>query len=1062
MGDMALFLRNGAWLFMLVLMAGLPRSSEAQATINNLDQPFFLRSWTDEQALPNTTINAITQTRNGYLWLGTEAGLARFDGVRCQVFGINEGLKNIQISALAEDAQGALWIGTAGGGISRMFEGEIKTYTIKDGLLGNTIRTILVDTNDDIWIGTTLGLSRLRQGVFQPVYKELAPANITGTVQDLSGNIWISTVNRGLFCLREGKLSPVTWPADDSTTNQLTKINARCLLVDSDNNLWMGMLDYSIVCQKDGKFIQYTGDANHLGYAVPTSLAQTSDGAIWVATLDRGLSYLPKGSRSFNRVRRADGLPDDSILSMYADHNQHLWIGNQAGGLTRLSPKQFDLYHVMESTYSHQYVNTTNRALNTIYHVYQDTSECSRYSLAQTTNGAMWVGTYGQGLMLWNTNVNHFEPYLQRLGKTVQYHLLVDCVLGASDGSLWWGAGPCVFQSKGGVLLNTNYNYLPWLIGQRVLSLCENKDGGMWVGLDNGQVRLLKTNSAVLIEGLPNYPVTDLAQAADGTLWISSLGGGLSRWQNGQLTRFTTLEKLNSDLVRTLYLDAEGTLWIGTDGGGLNRWANGQMTGFTTRDGLIDNIVLQILDDDDGQLWLGCNRGICRLSKRALEDLALEKPEARRQLTPFVIDTSEGLVSEQCIANFNAALKTKSNFLCFSTTKGYAMINPHKFKVPNREPTVLPENVLVDNKIFKGQVWSIPTESDAGPDKLPHPVTTFLPGRHSFEFHYTGIEFDAPEKIQFRYQLAGWDPGWNVVGEVRSALYNLPAGNYQFHVQCRTLNGRWIEPGMVMAFVVLPYFWQEPWFKIFAAIILIYLIATYIRWAERRRYQARLKRLEQEQAMERERVRIASDLHDELGANLTHISMLSEIGQATPHDQFDKLKKRMESISSASVQTVRALDEIVWAVNPRNDSLRSLLLYLTQFASELFEDTGIHCLFKIDEHIPEWPLPPDLRHNLFLVVKEALNNSLKYSKATEISLSATAFEGQIAISVQDNGAGFCLTTVQSTSKRNGLGNMRKRIEALGGQYVIDSIPGQGTTVKLTVNYPGTVSGQTKK
>jgi signal transduction histidine kinase len=512
----------------------------------------------------------------------------------------------------------------------------------------------------------------------------------------------------------------------------------------------------------------------------------------------------------------------------------------------------------------------------------------------------------------------------------------------------------------------------------------------------------------------------------------------LGRWQNDQLTMLTTKDGLQSDLIRSLLLDANGNLWIGTDGGGLNRWSNGKITCFTTQQGLPENSILQILEDNDGSLWLGGNHGICRVSKRVLAEVAAGKTA---QLHVANFGNSEGMASEQCVGNFGAALKTQSGQLCFATAKGIAVIDPRRQTHVATLPVVLLEDMLVDRK---------PVQL-AGEEKSS--ARQISPGRHSLDFHFTGIGFDAPEKIQFRYRLEDHDYGWTEWSDVRQAHYSdLPPGNYRFRVQAANFNGQWEEPGAAVAFEVLPYPWQTLWFKIFTGVILLGLLTGGIRLVARRRYRARLRRMEQERAMENERVRIARDLHDELGSSLTYISMsISDIGQS-PENNAEKLKARVEKISSFAVRTARALDEIVWAVNPRNDSLRSLVEYLSLLARELFENTEVHCRFQIADNLPEVPLPPEVRHHLFLVVKEALTNALKHSRATEILLGAKTEGSRFEIYLQDNGVGFDAAAA-TRGERNGLKNMRQRIESLGGRFIVESRPGGGTVIRLVVDYP---------
>jgi signal transduction histidine kinase/ligand-binding sensor domain-containing protein len=1014
MGAMASLFRNILNGCLLVLGMEFYFSAPAQEVAGNPDAPFLMRFWQNEQGLPNNTVNAVTQTRDGYLWLGTDEGLARFDGVHCRVFGLADGLKNLQISALLEDRSGVLWIGTAGGGVGRLVQDEIKTYTVADGLVGDSISSFVEAANGDVWVGTHTGLSRWHNGRFEPVAKELGPMLVFGLAKNRAGDIWAATLHNGLLCFTNGEYSYAEWQAATKSDNP------RCVFVDSHDRVWAGLREKAILCRENGVWTRY-GTNEGFPEVVTYCLAETSDGNIWAGSWNEGLYCFQNETGRFSALQKKDGLSDDAILSLFAGREQFLWAGTQSGGLNRIGPKKLSVHHVMEGA-----------------------SEGQLRSLAQTTNGEFWVGTYGQGVYQWLGG--QFTPFQET---RLRAHLLVEAMLSARDGSLWWGAGPSLYQRKDGQLISY-FGDPPWLIGDRVWSLCEDRVAGIWVGTYNGKLGLLKQRKFTAVKNLSGKPVTALAQEADGTLWIGSLGGGLARLQNEKLTVFTTKDGLQSDLVRTLLLDADGTLWIGTDGGGLNRWSHGHMVGFTTRQGLLDDIIQQILEDDAGCLWLGGNRGICRVSKRVLNDVAEGK---NNFVHPLNFGISEGMASEECVGNFGAALKTQSGRLCFATAKGIVVIDPRQQTHAALLPDVLLEEVLVDKQILKRTAWQGAANFDHAGSNSPNSVVTIPAGRHSFDFHFTGIGFDAPERIQFRYWLEGLD-SWSEWGTIREAHYSyLPPGTYRFHVQASNLNGQWNEPGAGMSFVVLPFFWQRLWFELLSACVLIGLIAAGIRLIERRRYRARLKRMEQERAMQNERVRIARDLHDELGSSLTYISMsITDIGQS-PENSATQLKAKVEKISSFAVRTARALDEIVWAVNPRNDSLRSLVEYLTQLARELFENTEVHCRFQIPDNLPEVPLPPDMRHNIFLVVKETLNNALKHSRATEISLGAKTDGRQIEISLQDNGTGFNLAAVPAQGERNGLENMRQRIAALGGRLVIETKPGQGTTIRLTIDSP---------
>jgi len=977
--------------------------------------PFLVRSWQNQQGLPNNTVKAIMQTHDGYLWLGTDAGLARFDGVRSRIFGLADGLKNLQVTALLEDRKGVLWIGTGGGGLAQMSQGGgIKTYTVSDGLAGDSISSFVEATNGDIWVGTHTGLSRWHEGHFEPVAKELGTVMVFDLAKDRQGDILAATLHQGLLRFHDGQCSVA-----DGESGTITN-NPRCVLVDSQDRVWVGLREKRVLCCERGIWTDF-GTNQGFPAVVAYHMAEASDGTIWAGSWNEGLYYFQNGK--FNALQKKDGLSDNAILSFFPGRDRFLWVGTQSGGLNRIGPGNLSVDHVME-----------------------DSSECQLRSLAQTASGEFWVGTYGQGLYRWQENQSKAF-----VGEPTRSHLLVEAVLGGRDGSLWWGAATALYQWKDGTIItHFSGNDEPWLNGDHILCLCEDHADGIWIGSFNGHVGFLKQGVVFNLKGLSGKPVTALAQEPDGTLWIGSLGGGLARLHDGKLTVFTTKDGLQSDLIRCLLLESDGTLWIGTDGGGLNRWSNGRMVGFSKRQGLQDDIILQILADDDGCLWLGCNHGIYRVTKRSLNEVANGRSAPLR---PLKFGLSEGMSSEQCVGNFGAALKTQSGQLWFSTAAGIVAIDPRRQTHVAALPIALMEDVWVDKQ--KNQ--NVPLDSSARAiDGSRGSILTIPPGSHSLELHFTGIGFAAPEKIRFRYQLEGLDLGWTEAGEIRVARYShIPPGNYRFRVQAGYLDDSWNETGAGMPIVAQPYFWQTQWFKSLAAFVLIGLIAGGIRLIERRRYRARLKRIQQERAMENERGRIARDLHDELGSQLTHISMMSDLGQsdAGAGVRLEKLEKRVQHISTVAVQTVRSLDEIVWAVNPRNDTLRSLTEYLTQFVRELTENTGVDCRFQIAENLPDMQLPPELRHSLFLVVREAMNNALKHARATQISLGVKTDGSQIEIFLQDNGGGFNPAAVQACKKRNGLENMRQRIEVLGGQFFIETHQGRGTIIRLTVKCP---------
>jgi signal transduction histidine kinase len=325
-------------------------------------------------------------------------------------------------------------------------------------------------------------------------------------------------------------------------------------------------------------------------------------------------------------------------------------------------------------------------------------------------------------------------------------------------------------------------------------------------------------------------------------------------------------------------------------------------------------------------------------------------------------------------------------------------------------------------------------------DGVPDPAASLHlgPGRHRLEFRYTGLNFDAPERVRFRYRLVGLDSDWVEAGSSRSASFPyVPYGNYRFEVIAGNGAGGWNKTGASVAVTVRPYLWQSWWFRVPAPLGLFTVIVVSARVLEKRKLHRRLEQLEQERALAHERERIARDLHDDLGSSLARISLLGGLLKAD-RDNPGQVDSHAVKICQSADQTVRALEEIVWAVRPGSDSLQSLVEYIAHFANELFEGGAIHCR-----------LPPEVRHNIFLVVKESLTNALKHAGAHEVTLRAEAADGTLEITVQDDGKGFDTNT---HTRGNGLENMRRRAQALGENVTIESRPGRGTTVRLKLHF----------
>jgi signal transduction histidine kinase len=554
------------------------------------------------------------------------------------------------------------------------------------------------------------------------------------------------------------------------------------------------------------------------------------------------------------------------------------------------------------------------------------------------------------------------------------------------------------------------------------------------------------------------HPITVIGEDHEGAMWIGSDGGGLDRFKGEQRFHFDKQRGLLSDLIRTLYLDEQGVVWIGTAGGGLSRWRDGQIFTFTTREGLPDNTVSQILEDQHGRLWLGSSRGIVCVSKIELEDLAAGKIPA---IYPLVYGRTEGMLSEECTGGFSpAGLKTKSGLLLFSTLKGVVVVDPRPLVDETVPPTVMLEEVLLDG--VPDTQFRISAPALGGPTARARSQQAQLgalrisPGRHRLEFRYTGVSFDSPERVRFRYRLDSLDSDWLEAGTRRSALYNyLPPGQYAFRVAACNADGAWSETGVLLALTVLPHFWQAWWVRLLAALGMLISVAGVVLMVEKKTSQRRLRRLEQEKALERERTRIAQDLHDEMGAKLCRISFLSEHARRSP-DLSSDLQRQIGSISDSSREVLSSLDNIVWAINPQNDMLENVVSYIGHYAREYFQETGLECELDMPAQPPPHPLSSHLRHHLLLAMHEAFTNVLKHSAATRARVSVVCDDTTLEILILDNGKGFVPprtgagTVAASAALGNGLRNMRQRLTQIGGDCSVKSEPGGGTVIRFVL------------
>ncbi len=952
--------------------------------------------WQTSDGLPGNTVTAICQTVDGYLWIGTLNGLVRFDGVRFVVFGEGSELPNTRVLSLLGARDGSLWIGTDGGGMVRYDGEKFRTWTELDGLEGNTVMCLAEGLDGTIHAGGPRGLSQWRDGVLKGVHLgELVEGMATGQ----EGDLWV--VIRGMHVL-DGARLPMRRPTGPDPS-AFTGVLA--VTVGGSGRVWYGGVNGYVGCQVAGRTEVYREQPGQLLDAA-WALCETRDGNLWVGTASGGLRRLKDGN--FTSITTEDGLSDNSVRSLYEDREGNLWVGTVGGGLNRIRPRRLTTLTTRDGL-SHNVV----------------------MSLAEDVEGRVWVGSNCGGLSVGRDG--RFEAYY------ANYLLDNQCIwslLPAPDGSLWvgtWDGG--LFRIRDREV--ENHPVRSAENDDAVTALCEDGVGGVWVGTMQGGLKRfvgVGWEEDARTAAVTGVGVTALVREPDGGLWVGTLESGLWRVPaDGEgIQVWNRATGLPSNRIRTVHRDPDGVLWVGT-GNGLVRWAGGRLRVFGMKEGLPDGVISQIVDDGLGYLWFGCNRGVFRVDRRDF-DAVIDGDAAR--VNAILYGLADGLESLECTGGFHpAGLRTGDGRLWFSTVKGVVRVDPAQITTRETPPPVRVEEVWADGVAVREGM-------ELGP------------GLERIEFRFTALGLDAAERNRFRHRLEGLETDWTAAGIQRVAVYTrLPPGAYVFRVMACNRDGIWNEEGASLRFTVLPHAWQTMWFRGLVVTVVIGGSSWVVRFAAVRRLRRRLRQLEERHTVEQERIRIARDIHDELGANLTRITLLTELGR-NHWNQPEVLQTDLRRISATAREAVRSMDSIVWAINPQNDTLDHFINYLAQFAGEFLREAGLRCRLDLPTTVAERELSAEVRHHLLLVVKEALNNVVRHARATEVRLGLVVAGDELSLMVSDDGCGLPVRK-DGEGRHDGLGNMRRRMEDLGGTCALESVPGSGTTLRFQLRLPRT-------
>jgi ligand-binding sensor domain-containing protein/signal transduction histidine kinase len=1102
--------RTGSGLFLLSALI----ASSPPLFAQNRKAPVHFEHLTIDQGLSHTNVNCILQDSRGFMWFGTEDGLDRYDGYHFTIYRHREGdstslswnciyvlhedrlgdiwllterkelnrynrvsetltcyshdstdtgsLSDNKVTALFEDKTGTLWFGTANGGLNRYDEATGKfihymnTPSDAKSLSTNAVLSICEDKHGTLWIGTPMGLNRFdraSQNFTRYLHDSKYPNSIADNFvwlvfEDRSGTIWLGTGREGLEQF-------------DPTINAFRhyRIEApkhmhrgndhfiRALHEDSHGNFWIGTV--AGICKLDkvsGGVTSFTiGNDNGMSLRnFVGRVFEDTKGRMWFGMWEGGLIEYDPEQKTFrqyvNNPDDMNSLSDNSIYSLYEDRTGTLWIGTWRGGVDRIDPARKPFIH-----YSREQRNSNSLSSNTVYCILED------------RNGPIWIGTAG-GLNKLDPATSKFQHYLHKVNDANSLSDNFICSMCEDDrGFLWigtFGGGLDMFDPTTGRF--SHYRNDPAnersLSNDAVMSIVQDTGGTLWIGTDEGVNRLDRAHGTFTryqhdpanSASLRSNNVWSMCEDKAGILWVGTVGSifygtGLNKFDraSGSFSYFQNDPKnpasLSNNDVYAICTDQSGTVWAGT-AAGLNRYdaQKQSFTRFTVEDGLMSDYITGILEEDGhlradqaGNLWVCTPHGLSKFNPRT---------------TTFRnYDASDGL---QVIQFKGGPCKTRGGEMYFGGINGVIRFHPDSIR---DNPYVPPIVLTAFRKL------DTPTRLDSA---VTEKKTLHL--RYSdnvFAFEFASLNYTSPEKNQYAYKLEGFDADWVYCGTRRYVTYtNLDEGSYVFRVKGSNNDGVWNEEGASIAVIITPPFWDTWWFTTFLWFAAIGTIAGTVRYVEIRKMRQRMVVLEQQQALERERLRISSDLHDELASNLSSIAMFSKIvqdGDAAEGGDGIQKKQLLARITTLSRDSIDSIRDIIWAIDPGTETLDGLFARLQDMMVVACRLQNIHAHFDVAMigRSRLTRLAPEFRTHLWLLLKEAVNNALKHSGCTDLSLRASSGDGMLKVIVRDNGAGFDALQV---SKGKGLGTMSMRAKKMSGKVVLASIPGEGTVIEIEV------------
>ena len=1020
-------------LFLLWVLAAT--TLHAAAPTRWLDQ-YRRKVWHTENGLPQNTVRAILQTNDGYLWLGTEEGLARFNGNDFAVFNSTNTpqIQSNLIQSLLQSGNGDLWIGTTNGLLVYRNHSFLR-FDTKAGLPSAVVYFVHQDPRGRLWISTAAGLCLLRDDRCQPVTGPLvvptedrlvdAPdgslwlasgsqlvhldtnsltrlqtvevpegAAIT-TIADTGGSLLLGTAD-GLESFSAGALIPISIPGEPK------HLEVKAILRAHDGTLWIGT-SHGLVRGQAGHYTWVPLQSRDTAPQHIDTLFEDTAGALWIGT-SRGLMRLAQGQLA--TFRNGDPLAGNPILCHFEDRNGTLWLGTELDGLTALHLQAFTTY-----------TTANGLADDTVRSVLQDKA------------GNIWIGTDGGGLNL--RTPDGFTALTTRNGLSSNVIL---SLASSPDGTLWAGTPTGLNRIRNGTV--RQFTTSDGLADDFIRSLCVDANGALWIGTSHGLTRYAadKFTSFSTLDGLGSDLIGAMTLRRNGDLVIAT-SGGLTQLHNGHFHNFTTRDGLPSDIVTAIFEPepessaAEETLWLGTNGSGLTQLRNNTFT--SVQSSKLPRIIYGLLEDAQHNLWISSRGGLSRVKASDLQ-AAFANHSNTFNVTAF--DTSDGLhIGEVSGGGHPAAWRMKDGTLWFATSRGVSMTDTIALARPQPPLPTAIEDVLIDGQ-------SVDPNSSKPTSSL-----VLSPGKHRIEFRYVGLNFIAPQKVRYRYKLEGFDRDWIDAGRQRAAFYtNLSPGKYRFRVAASNSDGLWSETEATTALQIRPFLYQTPWF--YALLLCLVAAATYLI------YRLRVRRVELVFAsVLSERTRIAREIHDTLAQGIVGISVHLEILSRLLPASADQAREHLDATKGLVRQSLADARSSIWELRSQESAsdsedlparARKMLRQLTS-SSTTQADILVTGTYR--------PLPRPVEDELLRITQEATTNSLRHADCSHIHVELRYAMRLLRLEIRDNGVGFKLnpnSATEGSMGHYGIQGMKERAARIGATFAVSAQNEGGTLVAV--------------